>query len=58
MRSENEQLADKLLQSQARHSEIVIELSRELELHVKSIEREHVMNELKCYCAIKAEHVK
>ena len=58
MRSENEQLADKLLQRQARHSEIVIELSRELELSVQSIERERVTNELKCYCAIKAEYVK
>ena len=58
IRLENEQLADELLQSQAQHSEIVLELLRELKLSIQSIECECVTNELKCYCAIKAEHVK
>ena len=58
MRSENEQLADELAQSRARHSEIALELLRERELGEQSIEHERVMNELKCYCAIEAKRVK
>ena len=58
MRSENEQLADELVQSWNRHSENKLELSRECELGKRSIEQESVKNELKCYHAIEAKHVK
>ena len=58
MRSENEQLADELVQSWNRHSENKLELSRECELGKRSIEQESVKNELKCYCAIEAKCVK
>ena len=58
LRSENKQLADELAQNQAQHSEITLELLRERELGKQSIEREYLMNELKCYYAIEAEHVK
>ena len=58
MRSENEQLADELAQGRARHSEIALELSRERESSEQSIERERVMNELKCYRVIEAERIK
>ena len=58
MRSENEQLADELVQGQAWHSEIALELSRERESSEQSIERERVMNELKYYRAIGAERIK
>ena len=58
MRSENRQLADELTQGRARHSEIALELLRERESSEQSIERERVMNELKCYRAIEAERIK
>ena len=58
MRSENGQLADELVQGRARHSEIALGLSRERESSEQSIERERVMNELKCYHAIEAERIK
>ena len=55
MRSENEQLADELVQSWNQHSENKLELSRECELGKRSIEQESVKNE---HCAIEAKHVK
>ena len=58
MRSENEQLADELVQGRAWHSEIALELSRERESSEQSIEHERVMNELKCYRAIEAKRIK
>ena len=58
MRSENKQLAYELAQGWARHSEIALELSRERESSEQSIERERIMNELKCYRAIEAKRIK
>ena len=58
MRLENEQLASELVQCWARQSETMLKLSRERELSEQSIERERVLNELKCYRTVEAERIK